>query len=302
MGIIHPFRERTALAAAELLLAPVPGRSFKVTDIQIVTTESEDFTTIRSGLASVGYTSAGDSDHNHLSMFPDIASPESLRHFLEAADIVVDYPVIEGDPFSVKLANAADLIKICYEEYESADMTADMPNGKAAAQLLLTLYGTNSKTLSAEGYLQIDKFLNPPEFTNFPFEAVVPTGRIFRLHAILCLDVSHNSYTGSTDTIMNTKYLRLTKNREVLFDSEMHGFIVIGDGAAAGSINTKLNNGTNQLPYAGNSAAGGFFILPEDVVFNAGDELISEIYIDGTFGEFPVDTLRLCYITTMLKE
>lgn len=302
MGIIYPFREKTVLSASEIGLLPAPGRSYKITDIAVETTESEDFATLRSGLASVGYYGVGDSDHNHLSLFPDISSPQSLRKFLEQTELVVDYPVIEGDIFSVRLANVAALIKICYEEYDAADMTADLPNGKAAKQLLLPLYGTNSKTLDAEGYLLIDKMLTPPEFPNFPFEAVVPTGRTFRLHAILALDISHNSYTGSTDTIMNTKYLRLTKNREILFDSEMHGFIVIGDGAAAGSINTKLNNGTNQLPFVGNSAAGGFFMLPEDIEFKSGDELISEVYIDGTFGIFPADTLRLCYIMTMLRE
>ena len=301
MGIIYPFREKAVLSASEITLTPTPGRSYKITDIAVETTQSEDFATIRSGLASVGYLSVGDSDHNHLSLFPDIANPQSLRKFLELAEMVVDYPVIEGDTFSVRLANASELIKICYEEYEAADMTADLPNGKAAKQLLILLYGTNAKTLDAEGFVTVDKMLTPAEFPNFPFESVVPTGRTFRLHAIAFLDISHNSYTGSVDTIMNTKHLRLTKNREVLFDPDMLGFYVRGDGAVTGSINTVVNNGDNQLPYVGNSAAGGFFILPEDVEFKAGDELISEVYIDGTFGLFPADTIRLCYIMTMLR-
>lgn len=299
--IIYPFREKTVLSAATLALSPVPGRSFKITDIQIKTSESEDYATLRSGLTSVGYFSVGDGDHNHLSLFPDISNPESLRHFFEAADLVFDYPVVEGDSFSVTLENAADLIKICYEEYEAGDMTPDLPNAKGASQLLLPLYGTNTDTLDAAGFLLIDKMINPAEFTNFPFESVVPTGRTLRLHAIMFLDVSHNSYTASADTIMQTKYLRLTKNREVLFDMEMNGFYVLGAGAATGSVNTKVNNGTNQLPYCGNKTAGGFFILPEDIEFNSGDELISEVYIDGTFGLFPATTLRLCYLMTLLR-
>ena len=301
MSIIYPFREKTVKSSATLTLPPVPGRSFKITDIFIKTAQPEDFAILRSGLTSVGFFGVGDIHHNHLPLFPDISNPQSLRHFLEAADLVIDYPVLEGDNFSLNLANDADLIKLCYEEYESADMTPELPNSKAATQLLLTIYGTNSKTLDAEGYLQIDKMLNPPEFTNFPFEDVVPTGRRFLLHAILFLDISHNSYSGSVDTIMNTMYLRLTKNRETLFDPEMKGLYVEGTGAATGSVNTVLNGGTNQAPYVGNNKAGGFFFLPSDVEFSSGDELVTEVKLEGTFGLFPTDTLRVCYIMTMLK-
>lgn len=301
MPNIFPYREKIVLAAANLTLNPVPGRSFKITNIEVKTSEIEDWAILKSGLSSVGYFSVGDEAHNHLSLFPDIANPESLLRFLETSEFVVAYPVVEGDPFLVKLANTAELIKIEYEEYDAADMTAVMPNGKASDQLFLTLYGTNSKAVTAAGYASIDKCLNPKEFTNFPFESVVPTGRSLKIHAILCLDVSDNDYPGSVDKIHNTKYCRLTKNREVLYDSDMNGFYVAGTGAAAGSVNTVVNNGTNQLPYMGNDKAGGFFLLPADLVCNPGDELNIEVSLDGEFGTLAAEVLRVCLVTTSMK-
>jgi len=301
MPLIFPYREKTFLAVSEATLSPIPGRSFKVNDIEVVTTQTEDWALLKSGLSSIGYFSVGDIDHNHLALFPDISNPESLRHFLQTAEFVPFYPVIEGDPFTVKLANAATLIKITYEEYDAAEMKAVMPNGKASDQLLLNLYGTNLSTLTAEGWLQVDKMLNPKEFANFPFEAVVPTGRSFKIHALAGLDISHNSYTGSANTIMNTKHCRLTLNREILYDTDMKGFYMKGAGAANGSVNTKVNNGNNQIPYMGNKHAGGFFLLPQDLVCNPGDELGIDVYIDGTFGVFPANTLRVCLICTMMK-
>jgi len=301
MPLLFSYREKTVLAAAELLLASVPGRSFKIIDIEVDTAQAEDWATLKNGLSSVAYFSVGDADHNHLALFPGVATPESLRHFLETSEFVISYPVIEGDNFSVKLANSANLIKVIYEEYDAADMTAIMPNGKGSDQLLLCLYGTNSATLTAAGWCPVDKMLNPKEFANFPFEAVVPTGKSFKIHAIAVLDISHNSYTASANTVMNTKYCRFTKNREVMFDSDMNGFYVRGAGAANGSVNTKINNGTNQLPYVGNNKAGGFFLLPADLVCDPGDELNIDVYIDGTFGVFPVSTLRVCLIATMMK-
>ena len=301
MAIIFPYREKIKLAAATLTLDPVPGRSFKVTGVEVKTSEAEDFAILKSGLSSVGYFSVGDADRNHLPLFPDVANPESLLHFLETSELVTHYPVVEGDTFSVILANAADLIKITYEEYDAADMLATMPNGKASEQLLIALYGTHDADVTAAGYVAINKMLNPREFTNFPFESVVPTGRSFRIHCILCLDISDNDYPGSVDKVHYTKFLRLTKNREVLFDSDMQGFYVLGDGAAAGSINTVINNGTNQLPYVGNSKAGGFFLLPEDLSCDPGDELNVEVSLAGDFGTLAADTLRVCLIATMLK-
>ena len=301
MPIIFPYREKIVLAADSLTLNPVPGRSFKITSIQVKTSQTEDWATLKSGLSSVGYFSVGDEDHNHLPLFPDISNPESLLHFLETSEFVTAYPVVEGDPFQVRLGNAADLIKIEYEEYDAADMTADMPNGKASPQLLLTLYGTNKTAVTAAGYASIDKLLNPKEFTSFPFESVVPTGRSFKIHALLCLDVSDNDYPGSVDKIHNTKYLKLTKNREVLYDSDMNGFYVAGTGAVAGSINTVVNNGTNQLPYVGNDKAGGFFLLPADLVCDPGDELNIEVSIDGEFGTLAAEVLRVCLVTTSTK-
>lgn len=301
MGIVFPYREKIALAQTVLTLSPVPGRSFKVTGVSILTSQAEDWATLRSGLSSVGFFSVGDADHNHLPLFPDITSPESLLHFLETSEFVTGYPVVEGDPFQVKLANAADLIKLEYEEYDAEDMTADMPNGKASDQLLILLYGTNSAAVTAAGYVSIDKCLNPKEFSNFPYESVMPTGRSFRIHSILCLDVSDNDYPGTTDKIHNTKFCRLTKNREVLYNSDMDGFYVAGTGAAAGSANTVINKGTNQLPYIGNDKAGGFFLLPDDLVCGPGDELNIEVSLDGDFGTLAAETLRVCLAGTMMK-
>lgn len=301
MPVVFPYREKIALAQSVLTLPPVPGRSFKITGISVLSSQAEDWATLRSGLSSVGFFSVGDDKHNHLPLFPDISGPESLLHFLETSEFVIGYPVVEGDPFQVKLANAADVIKLEYEEYDAADMMADMPNGKASEQLLLALYGTNSAAVTATGYASIDKCLNPKEFTNFPFESVVPTGRSFKIHCILCLDVSDNDYPGSVDKIHNTKFCRLTKNREVLYNSDMDGFYVSGDGAAAGSINTVINNGINQLPYVGNASAGGFFLLPDDLVCGPGDELNIEVSLDGDFGTLAAEILRVCLVCTVMK-
>ena len=50
-----------------------------------------------------------------------------------------------------------------------------------------------------------------------------------------------------------------------------------------------------------NDKAGGFFLLPADLVCGPGDELNIEVSLDGEFGTLAAEVLRVCLVVTSMK-
>lgn len=269
---------KTVIGAADLQLRADPGESFLITGI-MVNSAAGAYVTLKTEKTTVGYFRVDATYGNHLA-FPrarDTAialaalHPKNLLALLKELGIFKGYPVAEGETFILTGAGgAADVKSVVYDIYDAEDQKNTAPNGSKALEYMLINYADTGAAIDAAADNRYDNPLNPVEFPAFPFGADVPAKHQITIHGILGSEVGVRNATPAT--AIHTQYLKLVKDREVLFDEDRNGlpFSFAGVTDAAG---TKAGGG--------NSVIGNFnhvdprmpLLFASPLVFEAGDEL-----------------------------
>lgn len=286
MAVRYPYRLATAQGAASLNVTPPAGRGIVVTHIGVRTTQQEDFAQVTNGPTTVGYFSTGEHNRNHIPPRnindQDTAGRRQEKRGIlaeaEDLDLPAEFPVAEGDTFTVELSNSAELIEVEYREVDAGDIDPTQPNGRDSRRGLLVMYGTNAQAIGAGGYNVLRRSLLPAQLPQFPYEELVPAGSQVNLVAAAAIDNETTTTTGGD--AWRTTALRLTKNREILFDPNRTGWVVRGDGASDGADEEIDGQGINQIPYPGDARVGDFRQLPEPQTFAEGDELTVEMGVE----------------------
>lgn len=284
MALREPHLEKIVANASTLELKPDVGAGLLVTNIEVKTTAASDFATVKIGKATVGYFRVAPAARNHLALHRNGVRNFSLLKQLKALGLEVTYPVAEGQTFQITLSNNAEWIKVTYQEHDAGDIRPDMPNGSDAQEYFFVNYGTNKDAVAATGYVTLDKSRNPVEFPDFPFGQTVPARRQVHLLGIMAAELEKNTYTGAVDTYSRTRRLRVIRERTTLFDEDKNGFIMQGDGAAAGAANSAYLGGVCTLPWGGEDQDGELFLLPEPLVFTAGEEVQFQVDVQVEAG------------------
>jgi len=195
-----------------------------------------------------------------------------LRDMIERA-LLTGYPVAEGETFSVTGAKQAGAIVLAiYEIYEPGDIKPEDPNGSRAKEYVFVQYGNSGAAINVDGDTLFDVCQTPPEFPDFPFGKTVSPKHSITLLSILGSDFSPSANIAADYTY--TKFLKMVYNREVLFDEDRNGLLMLSP--------TGANIGGRDLVAEGQSLVGNYsnidmrlpFILPEPLVFSPGDELL----------------------------
>ncbi|GAH74177.1 unnamed protein product, partial [marine sediment metagenome] len=159
---------------------------------------------------------------------------------------------------------------------------ADMPNGSAAAEYFFMQYMSTSQTPVASQDLLFDTALSPAEFPDFPCGKVVPPK-----HEITMLGLAgHPFTTGDTGpNAWGTNFVKLIREREVLFDDERNGIPFDGqdDTATADAYMCNfslIGPGTPVLLDSAVQVIGDPLLFDPPLVFPEGSEL--NMYLTGT--------------------
>jgi len=140
--------------------------------------------------------------------------------FLQSRNVNCSIPVAEGQSFSVSSIGTSPVVVIVYDIYDAGDIRADMPNGTDAKEYMFIQYMDSSVAVTEEQTVELDTSLSPAEFPDFPCGKTVPANteiEILGLVGCPCGEgFSGSAYIGST-------YLKLVKDREVLFDEDRNG-------------------------------------------------------------------------------
>jgi len=115
---------------------------------------------------------------------------------------------------------------------------------------------------SGDGNGNFDKSLNPSEFPDFPFGAVVPAKTKIEIIGMLIGTHRKGVYFGD-----KCRYLKLSNGREVLFDSDRTGLYVA--------------HGMNNYPFHAENYERAATLFPTPLVFGPGDELIVNLSVGG---------------------
>jgi len=271
-------------ATATLSLEAKAGESLLIKNLRFGALHSGGFAEILIDRLSVGFFYIGDIAANHLEQCSVTSVFRNVFERLMELGIMKGYPVAEGETFVVQphTAGATVIGGIFYEIHEAGDITADMPNGSKSTEYMFLNYGTNGTAIAIDGIGTLDKSRNPSEYPAFPFGEVVPSRHEIDIHGILLMNWKDSQ--GNLNP--NYSYLKLIKDREVLFDEDHNG-IYVREGM--GSLTWGPCRQTNV----------DIELFPEPLTFVAGDELILQMGAGDT--EIAIDDIYLATIQTVRR-
>lgn len=269
MAIREPYMIKSNMltATTTLELEAKVGESLLIKGLYFGALAAGGFAELLIDRVSVGFFYIGDINANHLEQFQMATLLGNVFDRLIAKGIMAGYPVAEGQTFEVKphTAGTTCIGSIVYEVHDAGDMTSDMPNGSTAAEFMFLNYGTNASeiTLSTTGTL--DTTRNPSEYPAFPFGDVVPANYEMEIHGFLLID--WKDALGNLNP--NYAFLKLTKDRKVLFDDDRQG-ICVREGM--GFLTWGPCRQTNV----------DIELFPTPVLFGSGDELLVQMTAGDT--------------------
>ncbi len=238
------------------------GESLLIKGLHFGALHSGGFAELLIDRVSVGFFYIGDIDVNHLEQWERTLPFGNVFSWLIANGHMAGYPVAEGQTFEVRphTAGATVIGSIVYEVHEAGDMTSDMPNGSTAKEFLFLNYGTNAIQIDAETTGTLDKTRNPSEYPSFPFGDVVPAKYEMDILGIMLL--AWKDAAGNINP--NYAFLKLTKDRKVLFDDDRQG-ICVREGMGF------LTEGPCRRTRM------GVKLFPAPILFGSGDELLVQM-------------------------
>jgi len=207
---------------------------------------------------------------------------ETLLQFLDRIGIWKGFPVAEGETFKitgVARSNAKQIL--VYEIHDPEDFKSDSENGSKSNVYTFLNYGNCGAAINTNGDSLYTTSVSPAEFPSFPFGQVVPAKHQIEILGIAASPVAPKE-NDDTDYIY-TRYLKLVKDREVLFDEDRFGII--------------FENRQLDLSGRGDSVAQGFSLIGNKSEYDTNDPLL----FDPPLKFMPGDELSI-YVTTVAAE
>jgi hypothetical protein len=264
MPLREPFmvKENFNAATASLSIQARPGESLRIKELRVGALTSHGFCECLIDRLSIGFFYIGSISANHLEQCSEADAMPNLFQRLQQLGVFNGYPIAEGETFEIKPAVAGDLIigAIIYEIWDAGDYKPEDDCGSKSKSFTFINYGTNSAQIDAGKYGKLDLSRNPSEYPAFPFGEVVPAGYEIDLLGILLKD-----WGGDVDDTANTmRYLRLTKDRKVLWNEDRRG-IYCTQGMSYFTWGSIRQTNTD------------IKLLPQPLNFKAGEELLVEL-------------------------
>lgn len=227
---------------------------------------------------------------------------ETLLAYLQRLGLWTGFPVGEGETFKitgVARSNARQVI--VYEIHDAGDFTPEMPNGSRSLNYTFLNYGNCGAAINTNGDSLYNTSASPAEFPAFPFGAVVPAKTQVEILGI-CGSAFAASENDDTNYIY-TRFLKMIKDREVLFDEDRQGIIFenrqLDLTARVDSIAQGFSLIGNKSEYDLNDP----FMFDPPLVFAPGDEL--GVYLTTVAGgngqNLATDEHELCFINRVTR-
>lgn len=262
---------KTVSGNTDLELQAEANESFRITDI-MVSSPSSNYISVYVDKVLVAYYRVGGNLGNHLNFPLQDEENSSLLGKLIDMGVFRPIPVPKGSKVKITgVAQAGSLQVIVYDEYDENDVRPTEPNGTDSREYDYINYGRYSGTLaSGDNLYSVQQTSN--QFPAFPFGDVVPAGRNITLHGIVATDVGLND--GANE--QNTQYLKMVRNRKVLFDEDLNGLPFFGSIPATATTNFGL----------GQSIIGNYtdvdqrlmYLFPEPLTYSPGEDL--DVYVN----------------------
>lgn len=210
---------KRVLDETSLSLEAKAGESFLIRRIDCKANSADEYLVLRVDRKTVGVYRTNGRAGNHLGCIGSDIFALNLMEFLASKGVNVSIPVGEGQTFSIDSIDEETEIVVSYDRYSAGDITPVMPNGSESKEYTFPQYMTSSATLAAAGDLLLDVSLSPSEFIDFPCGKVVPAKTTVKMLGL----VGNTYFLGSVSGGSYTRFVKLVKDRETLFDIDRDG-------------------------------------------------------------------------------
>lgn len=262
-------------------LSAAAGKSLLVKSLYSIPSTNDTYLTLSVDRVTVGVYRTKGRAGNQVSPYLTAYVIPHIMDFLMSKGINVAIPVAEGQTFNVSRYAETGNVMIVYDEYDAGDIRSDMPNGSDAAEYTFLQYMSSSETPTASQDILIDTSLSPAEFPDFPCAKNVPAG-----HTITMLGIAGHPFTtgGAGPNAWGTTFVKLIREREVLFDEDRNGIPFDGQDATAVADAYMCNFSligpcTPVLLDSAVQVIGDPLMFDPPLVFGEGEEL--NIYLSG---------------------
>ena len=201
------------------------GESFLIRKITVFAPSTAGYLVLRVDRKTVGVYRTKGKSGNHLGHPQTGYLHKNLMETLHAFGINVSIPVAEGQTFTYEFTAGNGHVCSYYDVYDAGDIRADMPNGSESKEYMFIQYMNASSYPSASGNVLLDLSLSPAEFPDFPCGKNVPPRTKIDVLGLVGSPVGDD--TNSANYIV-TDFVKLVKEREVLFDQRRRGFLFTG--------------------------------------------------------------------------
>lgn len=196
------------------------GESLRVKRIECVPSTSDDYLTINVDRVTLAFYRIQGKSGNQLGTLHNLFLKGNIMEFLTAQGVNVTIPVAEGQTLNVSRADEAGDVVLIYDRYSAGDVKDTDPNGSAGKVYTFLQYAVVGDTPVADGSYHINTALTPSEFPDFPCDRVVPALLTIELLGIAAAAFHQGE---AYNTAFESNYLKLVRNREVLFDTDRNG-------------------------------------------------------------------------------
>ncbi|MBA7522234.1 hypothetical protein ES705_14352 [subsurface metagenome] len=289
---------------AEFSLHADANESFLVKSVVFADALTTAYPVFRVDRKTVGCYRGGAQGVQHLGGAVDAYIPMNLMDWLMSKGINMSIPVAEGQTFTITRAAKAGALVVIYDIYDASDILATMVNGAESKEYNFVQYMTASEVLAASQDYLLSVSLSPAEFPDFPCGKVVPAKATIDILGIVGMPVNVGDAVNST----STTYLKLVKDREILFDEDRNGipFEALAAVAAATTriISSSLIGDCVSIGATLSDPSYGVPLLFDPPLhFVSGEELL--VYLttlsdDST--EIPVADVRVAMIMNVKTE
>lgn len=223
---------KSALNTAGLTLEAGTGESFLVKAIHIGRVTTAGYLAIKVDNFSVAYYNVYGKRGNELGGQRLDYKGYNIMKKLVDRGLPFSIPIGEGQKMTLPVLDGIGSMQVIYDRYDAQDILPTMPNGTASKKFGFIQYLRESAVLTASGDMVLDTAITPAEFPDFPAGRAVPARMKIKLHGIYGSPVA--DFVSASNGFYTT-YLKLVREREVLFDEDRKGFPFLGYASATGA-------------------------------------------------------------------
>lgn len=251
------------------------GESLRIKRIECIPSANDTYLTLSVDRVTVAFYRVKGKSGNHLSTLLSAYLKRNLMEFLAGLGVNVTIPIEEGQILNVSRYAEAGNVMLIYDRFSAGDIKATDPNGSQSNVYTFMQYAKVGTAPTASGDALIDTALSPAEFIDFPCNRTVPAK-----HQVELLGIVGSPFNDAAAGPIGfaTTFLKMIRNREVLFDPDRNGIPFDAQDAAATALSYSSNFSligpcTEILVNTNAIANGDPLMFDPPLKFEAGEEL-----------------------------